>query len=67
METLRYKCPGFEIDFGEFSGCDSTRGADCPVCNGTGYIINCPCCGKHVKSDGTCEDGCWYPLEGEKR
>jgi len=62
-EQIKYKCPGFEIETSIFSGCDPSRNDDCPVCEGTGYIQNCPVCGEPVKSDGTCRNGCWFPLE----
>jgi len=59
--SIKWKCPGIEIEPTVFSGCGG--GDDCPVCEGRGYIVNCPVCGEPVKSDGTCEQGCWYPLE----
>ena len=64
---MKFKCPGFEIEAGtsDFSGCRALELGldDCPVCEGKGYIINCPVCGEPVKWDSTCKQGCWYPLE----
>lgn len=62
---LRFKCPGIEIESTVFSGCRGLELGldDCPTCLGKGYIVNCPVCGEAVKSDSTCKQGCWYPLE----
>lgn len=57
-----YRCPGVEIEPTVFSGCSG--GKDCPVCEGTGQIVNCPICGEPVKSNSTCKQGCWFPLDG---
>jgi len=35
-------CAGIEVELGMFSGCSG--GDDCPVCQGTGRVINCPRC-----------------------
>lgn len=63
IELLKFKCSGMEYGYPEteFVGCDNH--IDCPVCEGKGYIINCPVCGEPVKWDGTCKQGCWYPLK----
>lgn len=60
---MKFKCPGIEFQHPDtqFSGCGGVP--DCPVCEGKGYIINCPVCGEPVKSDSTCKQGCWYPLK----
>ena len=59
-----YKCPGFEVEPTVFSGCDPRRGNDCPVCEGRGVLLNCPCCGDPLKNN-MCLNGCWFPLEPE--
>ncbi len=65
---LHFKCPGIEIEATVFSGCGAIEKGldDCPVCEGAGYIINCPVCGEPVKWDSTCKQGCWYPLEDKQ-
>jgi len=65
---LHFKCPGFEIAPGDFSGCKALELglSDCPICEGKGYIINCPVCGEPVKWDSTCRQGCWFPHEEMK-
>ena len=53
MEYIKNKyeeyvtCSGIEIEPGSFSGCDTARGSDCPVCYGGDRIIYCPRCGEN--------------------
>lgn len=39
---MKPQCPGIEIEPMIFSGCGG--GTDCPVCEGTSEMINCPQC-----------------------
>ena len=45
-------CPGLSVETGMFSGC--LGGTDCPTCEGTSEMINCPACGQPLDKDDTC-------------